>query len=284
MSNKWDTNYFVRVPRKMFNDKVWNRKPFSKSKAYAHLYSMAHDGDNSTIIETKKGDVFTLNPGEVCRGLRTLANIFGWGKDKVSKWLKDYEQLGYLKVRTDTPVTVVKILGWIPINRHYRDSIRTPQGQDKYRARTVSGLINNNKTNKIKENKERVISPDILNLFQLFVGNQESKPNDKLIGVIESSLGNSSYELMKRAISNYHTSDDKKEPYWFFEGDYIKYLEYKQTYEFECPKCDYSETSDSVDLVSICKKCHAKDKVTRNRLIINKSQFNGATDMMSDGF
>ena len=181
MSKKWNNDYFVRVPKEMFNDMVWNSKPFSKSKAYAHLYSMAHDGDNSTIIETKKGDVFTLNPGEVCRGLRTLANIFGWGKDKVSKWLKDYEQLGYLKVRTDTPITVVKILGWIPINRHHRDSIRTPQGQDKYRARTVSGLINNNKTNKIKENKERVISPDILNLFQLFVRNQESKPNDKLI-------------------------------------------------------------------------------------------------------
>ena len=89
---------------------------------------------------------------------------------------------------------------------------------------------------------------------------------------------------MKRAISNYRASDDQKDPYWFFKGDYFKYLEYKQTYYFECPECDYSETSDSKDLVSICKKCHAKDKVTRNRLIINKSQFNGATDLMSDGF
>ena len=284
MSNKWDNDYFVRVPKEMFNDMVWNSTPFSKSKAYAHLYSMAHDGQYSTIIETEKGNVFTLNPGEVCRGLRTLANIFGWGKDKVSKWLKDYEQLGYLKVRADTPVTVVKILGWIPINRHYRDSIRTPQGQDKYRARTVSGLINNNKTNKIKENKERVISPDILNLFQLFVRNQESKPDDKLIGVIELSLGNSSYELMKQAISNYHASGDQKEPHWFFKADYWKYLKHKQIYNWECPECDYTETSDSRDYVSICKKCHAKDKVTSNRLIINKSQLNGATDLMSDGF
>ena len=284
MSNKWDTNYFVRVPKEMFNDPVWNRKPFSKSKAYAHLYSMAHDGDNSTFIETEKGDVFRLNPGEVCRGLRTLANIFGWGKDKVSKWLKDYEQLGYLKVKTDTPVTVVKILGWIPINRHYRDSIRTPQGQDKYRARTVSGLINNNKINKIKENKERVISPEVLNLFQLFIRNQDVQPDDKLIGVIESSLGNSSYELMKQAINNYHASDDKKEPIWFFKADYWKYLEHKQTYNFECPECDYTEISDDPNHMSICKKCFAKDKVARNRLIINKGQFNGATDLMSDGF
>ena len=284
MSKKWNNDYFVRVPKEMFNDMVWNSTPFSKSKAYAHLYSMAHDGRNSTIIETEKGDVFKLNPGEVCRGLRTLANIFGWGKDKVSKWLKDYEQLGYLKVRTDTPITVVKILGWIPINRHHRDSIRTPQGQDKYRARTVSGLINNNKTNKIKENKERVISPDILNLFQLFVRNQESKPDDKLIGVIELSLGNSSYELMKQAISNYHASGDQKEPHWFFKADYWKYLKHKQIYNWECPECDYTETSDSRDYVSICKKCHAKDKVTSNRLIINKSQLNGATDLMSDGF
>ena len=284
MSNKWDTNYFVRVPKEMFNDPVWNRKPFSKSKAYAHLYSMAHDGDNSTFIETEKGDVFKLNPGEVCRGLRTLANIFGWGKDKVSKWLKDYEQLGYLKVKTDTPVTVVKILGWIPINRHYRDSIRTPQGQDKYRARTVSGLINNNKINKIKENKERVVSPEVLNLFQLFIRNQDVQPDDKLIGVIESSLGNSSYELMKQAINNYHASDDKKEPIWFFKADYWKYLEHKQTYNFECPECDYTEISDDPNHMSICKKCFAKDKVARNRLIINKGQFNGATDLMSDGF
>ena len=284
MSNKWDTNYFVRVPKEMFNDPVWNRKPFSKSKAYAHLYSMAHDGDNSTILETKKGDVFRLNPGEVCRGLRTLANIFGWGKDKVSKWLKDYEQLGYLKVRTDTPITVVKILGWIPINRHYRDSIRTPQGQDKYRARTVSGLINNNKINKIKENKERVVSPEVLNLFQLFIRNQDVQPDDKLIGVIESSLGNSSYELMKQAINNYHASDDKKEPIWFFKADYWKYLEHKQTYNFECPECDYTEISNDTNHMSICKKCFAKDKVARNRLIINKGQFNGATDLMSDGF
>ena len=268
MSKKWNNDYFVRVPKEMFNDMVWNSTPFSKSKAYAHLYSMAHDGRNSTIIETEKGDVFKLNPGEVCRGLRTIANIFGWGKDKVSKWLKDYEQLGYLKVRTDTPVTVVKILGWIPINRHHRDSIRTPQGQDKYRARTVSGLINNNKTNKIKENKERVASPDILNLFQLFVRNQESKPNDKLIGVIESSLGNSSYELMKQAISNYHASGDQKEPHWFFKADYWKYLKHKQTYNWECPECDYTETSDSRDYVSICKKCHENDKTISNSLVM----------------
>ena len=178
----------------------------------------------------------------------------------------------------------MKILGWIPINRHHRDSIRTPQGQDKYRARTVSGLINNNKTNKIKENKERVASPDILNLFQLYVRNQESKPNDKLIGVIESSLGNSSYELMKQAITNYHGSGDKKEPHWFFEADYWKYFEHKQTYNFECPECDYTEISDDPNHMSICKKCFAKDKVARNRLIINKGQFNGATDLMSDGF
>ena len=51
MSNKWDNDYFVRVPKEMFNDMVWNSKPFSKSKAYAHLYSMAHDGPKSTIIE-----------------------------------------------------------------------------------------------------------------------------------------------------------------------------------------------------------------------------------------
>ena len=284
MSNKWDNDYFVRVPKEMFNDMVWNSKPFSKSKAYAHLYSMAHDGRNSTIIETEKGDVFKLNPGEVCRGLRTLANIFGWGKDKVSKWLKDYEQLGYLKVRTDTPITVVKILGWIPINRHYRDSIRTPQGQDKYRARTVSGLINNNKINKIKENKERVVSPEVLNLFQLFIRNQDVQPDDKLIGVIESSLGNSSYELMKQAISNYHASGDQKEPHWFFKADYWKYLKHKQIYNWECPECDYTEISDDPNHMSICKKCFAKDKVARNRLIINKGQFNGATDLMSDGF
>ena len=268
MSNKWDNDYFVRVPKEMFNDMVWNSKPFSKSKAYAHLYSMAHDGHKSTIIETENGDVFELNPGEVCRGLRSLANIFGWGKDKVTKWLKDYEQLGYLKVRTDTPITVVKILGWIPINRHHRDSIRTPQGQDKYRARTASGLINNKKINKIKENKKRVISPNILNLFQLFIGNQDVQPDDKLIGVIESSLGNSSYELIAQAITNYHASDDQKDPFWFFNGDYLKYLEYKQTYEFKCPECDYSETSDSVDLVSICKKCHKKDKTISNSLVM----------------
>ena len=60
------------------------------------------------------------------------------------------EELGYIKIKGNTPITVVKILGWIPRRKH--EETRRKHGGN--RSDTPVIQLENKDNNKINNNKE----------------------------------------------------------------------------------------------------------------------------------
>ena len=147
----WDKELFIRIPKDLFNDPIWNNREFTKKEAIIDLYNLAHDSPNNkgAIIDIN-GHLVKIDVGDVIRGTRALSEKWGWSTKKVSNFIKKYQELGYLKQKKNTPITVVKILGWIPRKKHEA----TQKKHEGNRSDTPMTQLENKDNNKINNNKE----------------------------------------------------------------------------------------------------------------------------------
>ena len=115
----WDKYLFIRIPSDLFDDPIWIGGEFTKKEAIIDLYGLAHDDPNNkgTILDIN-GYPVKIEVGEVARGYRSLSKKWGWSTKKVSNFIKRYEELGYLTIKGNTPITVIKINGWILRKKH----------------------------------------------------------------------------------------------------------------------------------------------------------------------
>ena len=147
----WDKELFIRVPKDLFDDPIWNNREFTKKEAMIDLYNLAHDSPNNkgAIIDIN-GHPVKIDAGDVARGTRALSEKWGWSTKKVSNFFKRLEELGYIKIKGNTPITIVEILGWIPRRKHEE----TQKKHEGNRSDTPVIQLDNKNNNKINNNKE----------------------------------------------------------------------------------------------------------------------------------
>jgi len=114
-----DKELFIRVPKDLFDDPLWNNGKFTKKEASFDLYSLAHDSPNNkgAIVDINEVSV-SIKPGDIIRGYRSLSERWGWSTKKVGKFLKDYSELGYFRIIRKHPCTVIRLAYWIPRRKH----------------------------------------------------------------------------------------------------------------------------------------------------------------------
>jgi hypothetical protein len=147
----WDKELFIRIPKDLFNDPIWNNRVFTQKEANFDLYCLAHDSPNNKgAIVDINGYMVKVEVGEIPKGLRFYANRWNWGTKKVSNFFKRFEELGYIEIKGNTPITVVKILGWIPRRKHKETGVI----HEGNRSDTPMTQLENKDNNKINNNKE----------------------------------------------------------------------------------------------------------------------------------
>ena len=74
----WDKKLFIRVPKDLFDDPIWNNGDFTKKEAMMDLYDLAHDSSNNkgAIIDIN-GYPVKIDAGDVARGTRALSEKWG---------------------------------------------------------------------------------------------------------------------------------------------------------------------------------------------------------------
>jgi hypothetical protein len=148
---EWDKELFIRVPKDLFDDPIWNNREFTKKEAQLDLYFLAHDSPhNKGAIVEINGYMVKVEVGEVPKGLRFYANRWNWSTKKVSNFFKRLEELGHIKIKGNTPITIVKILGWIPRKKHEA----TQKKHEGNRSDTPMTQLENKDNNKINNNKD----------------------------------------------------------------------------------------------------------------------------------
>jgi hypothetical protein len=201
----WDKELFIRVPKDLFDDPFWNNRIFTKKEAFLDLYFLAHDSPNNkgAIVEIN-GYMVKVEVGEVPKGLRFYTNRWNWGSTKkVSNFLKGLEKLGYIKIKGNTPITVVKILGWIPRRKHEE----TQKKHEGNRSYTPVIQLENKDNNKINNNKES--GNDSLLSFDEYEKQFPDKNVNKSLGKYLDYTNNPSH---KGAIEWLTNEKEKKKP------------------------------------------------------------------------
>jgi len=118
-----------------------------------------------------------------------------------------------------------------------------PQKEDRNRfSDTENSFSDTRNSYKRKENQEKKKknskgvsnqddnSSSIKLLFNSFMGNDDISPPPKVYDAINDLLVDGiDFQTIDKAIVNYHKSKDQKDPYFFFIGDYAKYLQSKSS-------------------------------------------------------
>ena len=176
----WDKELFIRIPKALFDDSIWIGDKFTKQMAYLDLYFLAHDNPNNTaaIIDIN-GYFQKVEVGEVPKGLRFYSNRWNWSTKKVSNFLRKLEEFGYIAIKRNTNITVVKMLGWIP-RRNKKETQRKHKGD---RIDTTVIQLDNKNNNKKKNNKDRATqhSFDFSNMIDEYPNIDVQKSYDKYL-------------------------------------------------------------------------------------------------------
>lgn len=151
---------YVSLYRSIWNHWLWEEKPFSKGQAWIDLLLLANYKDEKfgykdQVIEGKRGTVY--------RSITFLADRWGWGRDKVSRFLRQLESDGMVEVQTSTHRTTIFISNYqqfqdfgLPASVTEGDTNRQVVGSQSATGRRQVGTYNkvNNKNKLNKVNKD----------------------------------------------------------------------------------------------------------------------------------
>lgn len=126
---------WIRLDRKLLDDKMWLDEPFTKGQAWVDLLMMAsHKAD-----KVFKGNIVYENrPGLVITSISKLADRWQWSRHKVSDYLTLLERLDRVSTKRTGKRTEVFIVNW-GVYQDAGTGKRTVQGQFKDSLRTVQG-------------------------------------------------------------------------------------------------------------------------------------------------
>lgn len=147
--------------RSIRNNPFWQDKPFARGQAWVDLLAMTQGVDNEGV--DRFGNVVFFERGKVYESVSSMAESWGWTRQRVQRFLKNLEKLNMIRCENRTGYgTVVTIENW----GKFQDS-RTPNrtgdntGDDTGRVQVATH--NKESIRKIKKDKEEAAGTVPLN-------------------------------------------------------------------------------------------------------------------------
>lgn len=98
---------WIKLYRSIEANDFLNDEPYDKRSAWVWL--LLHANTESHKITYRSGAVRTIKRGQLHTSIRSLAQSWGWGKDKVRTFLANLEANKMIKVKRDKNGTLVTI-------------------------------------------------------------------------------------------------------------------------------------------------------------------------------
>jgi len=136
---------YISLHRQIWNNFVWDDKPFSMGQAWIDLLMLVNHEDKY-VVQHK----MTVKRGQRILSQRYLAERWGWSRTKISDFLNSLQSADMLKFKSDTKKTVITIANY--------DFYQKTKQQKSHRKATEKPpkSTNNNDNN---DNKEYIV-PD----------------------------------------------------------------------------------------------------------------------------
>ena len=100
---------WISIHRKIKEHWVWEDKPFSKGQAWIDILLMANHADKkillgNELIEVKRGSFITSE--------KKLMENWGWGKEKVRRFLQVLQEDGMIDKKSDRKKTTINVVNY----------------------------------------------------------------------------------------------------------------------------------------------------------------------------
>ena len=100
---------WIKVDRKLLENEMWLRKPFSWGQAWVDLLLLANHEDHTALIGH---EIVECKRGQVNRSQQWLANRWGWSRAQVRHFLTTIKTNNSATITTDNKKTVITIENW----------------------------------------------------------------------------------------------------------------------------------------------------------------------------
>jgi hypothetical protein len=280
---------FLKLYRKITDNKYYFSEPFTKTQAWIDLLIMANVKDNIIYI---RGNKITVKRGQICRSQETLAERWKWSRGKVKRYLSDLKNEHQIIQQNNAVCSIISIVNYDDYNetdgRQYdrRTADSTTDGRQTVRQTDIEK--NDNKDNNVKnENNENRQIEKIKNTwmryqkFPNFTGLLSFKSHDDRMNKdIENQLKYAEVEEIEQAIKNFgqiagnenyfgykpctiHEFMKRSDLQSFFDN--ANPLENKKIKEFKKPETESEKNAREVDeYLERCKIAEMK-KVGENK-------------------
>lgn len=144
---------YIKIYRSLFENDIWNKKPFSDGQAWIDLLQLANIKDSTAWLS--KGNV-KVKRGQVFRSIKELSDRWGWSSKKTIGFMKRLENAKMVVVKGLAQGTLITIENYAFYNTLGQESgVEEGRAEGEQRASKGQG----NKKERKKERKN-IYSPD----------------------------------------------------------------------------------------------------------------------------
>ena len=106
-------NGFIKIYRKLSDNPLWNKKPFSDGQAWVDLLMVANH--KKGMID-KRGQRVIIERGQVGYSVKGLAGRWGWSRGKVERFLKYLESEHQIEQQKSNVTTLITLTNYETYN------------------------------------------------------------------------------------------------------------------------------------------------------------------------
>lgn len=144
---------WVSLHRSVTENFVWQDKPFNMGAAWVDLILMANHEEKKMPLD---GRLITIKRGQTFSSVRSLAERWGWSKNKVTRFLSLLEQDEMVITERSKNGTLLTLVNYGNY-QDSRDNKGTPTGHRRDDEGTPTGRNNNDNNVKNEKNEKKDI-------------------------------------------------------------------------------------------------------------------------------
>jgi hypothetical protein len=140
-------NYFV-INRKLFENELWIKEPFTRGQAWVDLFGNANFKDGGFWV---RGNYIGIKRGQIGWSEITMSVRWKWSRNKVRRFLKWLEMKQQIEQQKKFKITtIITICNY---NKYQNNTTGDTTGDTTERQQTIHNIHKDNKVN--KDNKEK---------------------------------------------------------------------------------------------------------------------------------
>lgn len=160
---------FIMIDRSILEDEMYFSEKFTRMQAYIDLCLLAAFKPRAFYI---RGNKVELQPMQVAKSVRDLADRWQWSVNKVRTYLSELEKGDYIDTQKTSVNQIITIKKYMVVNTQNNTQINT-QTDTQNDTQTDTPIIKYNNEN--KENKEVIIESVVAQPQQILTTPKERK-------------------------------------------------------------------------------------------------------------